>query len=70
MDNNIDLNLRLISEDCGIFSKAAPDVIISNIDKLQKSYTEDEVVKIYNYMLPKCTEPRHYNVSYTMRRYV
>ncbi len=45
MDNNIDLNLRLISEDCGIFSKAAPDVIISNIDKLQKSYTEDEVVK-------------------------
>lgn len=57
MDNNIDLNLRLISEDCGIFSKATPDVIISNIDKLQKSYTEDEVVKIYNYMLQNAQNP-------------
>lgn len=57
MDNNIDLNLRLISEDCGIFSKAAPDVILSNIDKLQNSYTEDEVVKIYNYMLQNAQNP-------------
>ena len=57
MDKNIDLNLRLISEDCGIFSKTAPDVIKSNIENLQNSYNEDELVKIYNYMLQNAQNP-------------
>jgi len=57
VDKNIDLNLRLISEDCGIFSKTAPDVIISNIDNLQNSYNEDKLVKIYNYMLQNAQNP-------------
>ncbi|MBD5401757.1 HEAT repeat domain-containing protein [bacterium] len=57
MNKNTDLDLKLIAEDCGLFSKADSNVIISKIDDLSQQYSDFELVSIYNYMLMNSANP-------------
>lgn len=57
MNNGTGLDLKLISEKCGLFSKADVDVVIANIDKLSEIYSSRDLINIYNYMLMHAEEP-------------
>lgn len=57
MENNTSLDLKLIAEGCGLFSKTDTSVVISNIDKIKSSYSDKELINIYNYMLAYAVEP-------------
>lgn len=55
VSKNLNLDLKLIADKCGIFSKLESEVIIAKIDELRIKYSSDELVAIYNYML-SCTQ--------------
>lgn len=57
MSKGTDLDFKLIAESCGLFSKADSVVVIEKIDELRIKYSEDDLVKIYNYMLSMAQEP-------------
>ena len=57
MNNGTNLDLKLIAEDCGLFSKTDAGVVIDNIDKLSDKYLEKDLINIYNYMLVHAQEP-------------
>lgn len=57
VENNTSLDLKLIAEECGLFSKTDTSVVISNIDKIKSSYSDKELINIYNYMLAYAVEP-------------
>lgn len=51
VSSNTDLNLEQIAKDCGLFSAAASDVVISNIEKLSAEFCKQDLISVYNYML-------------------
>lgn len=57
MNNGTNLDLKLIAEDCGLFSKTDAGVVIDNIDKLSDKYLGKDLINIYNYMLVHAQEP-------------
>lgn len=57
MGNNTELDFKLISEKCGLFSKTDVEVAISKIDTLKNEYSEKELINIYNYMLSNAQDP-------------
>ena len=50
MGNNTELDFKLISEKCGLFSKTDVEVAISKIDTLKNEYSEKELINIYYYV--------------------
>lgn len=57
MSNNTDLDLKLISENCGLFSSADVSSVIAKIDELKNNYSKNDLIKIYNYMLSCAQNP-------------
>lgn len=57
MSENLNLDLKLIADNCGIFSTLESEVIIAKIDELRIKYSSDELVAIYNYMLSSVQQP-------------
>lgn len=57
MSENLNLDLKLIADNCGIFSTLESEVIIAKIDELRIKYSSDELVAIYNYMLSCVQQP-------------
>lgn len=51
------LDLKLIAQNCGIFSNLDSALIISGIDELKDKYNSAELINIYNYMLIHAQEP-------------
>lgn len=54
MDKKKILDLEIIVNDCCILEEVKSDIIMENIDKLEKDYSEDDLVTIYNYFLAIC----------------
>lgn len=57
MSRNINLDLNLIAQDCGLFDGQNASSVISNIDKLKDSYQAEDLINIYNFMLIHAQEP-------------
>lgn len=57
MSENLNLDLKLIADNCGIFSTLKSEVIITKIDELRIKYSSDELVAIYNYLLSNAQQP-------------
>lgn len=57
VSENLNLDLKLIADNCGIFSTLESEVIIAKIDELRIKYSSDELVAIYNYMLSSVQQP-------------
>lgn len=57
MESGTNLNLEMIARTCGLFDKTNPQIVIDNIENLQNTYTQKELINIYNYMLVHATEP-------------
>ena len=57
VSENLNLDLKLIADNCGIFSTLESEVIIAKIDELRIKYSSDELVAIYNYMLSCVQQP-------------
>lgn len=57
MNNGTGLDLKLIAENCGLFSKADSGIVISNIENLKNKYNKADLINIYNYMLIHAQEP-------------
>jgi len=57
VSKSTNLDVKLIAENCGLFSKLDYATVISRIDELRIKYNEDELVLIYNYMLSLASEP-------------
>ena len=57
MNNGTNLNLKMIAENCGLFSNTEAGVVIDNINKLSEKYSSKDLVDIYNYMLIHAKQP-------------
>ncbi len=57
MEDNTNLDFKLIAEDCGLFSETDYNVLTSRIDALKDKYCERDLIKIYNYMLLNAQNP-------------
>lgn len=57
MTDNTNLDLKLIAENCGLFSEADYNVLTSKIEDLKNKYGAKDLIKIYNYMLSKAQNP-------------
>lgn len=57
MTDNTNLDLKLIAENCGLFSEADYNVLTSKIEDLKNKYETKDLIKIYNYMLSKTQNP-------------
>ena len=57
MEDNTNLDFKLIAEDCGLFSETDYNVLTSRIDALKDKYCERDLIKIYNYMLSNAQNP-------------
>lgn len=57
MDSNTNLDLKLIAENCGLFSDSDYNVITSNIKDLKSKYSDKDLIKIYNYLLANAQNP-------------
>ena len=57
VNNNTNLDFRLIAENCGLFSDSDTNFVISNIDNLKNIYTQKDLVQIYNYLLANADNP-------------
>lgn len=57
MEDNTNLDFKLIAENCGLFSETDYNVLTSRIDALKDKYGQKDLVKIYNYMLSKAQNP-------------
>ena len=57
MEDNTNLDFKLIAEDCGWFSETDYNVLTSRIDALKDKYCERDLIKIYNYMLSNAQNP-------------
>ena len=57
MEDNTNLDFKLIAEDCGLFSETDYSVLTSRIDALKDKYCERDLIKIYNYMLSNAQNP-------------
>lgn len=54
MDKKKVLDLNAITTDCKVSDNLASDVVIQNIDGLEKQYSDDDLVIIYNHFLTIC----------------
>lgn len=50
------LDLNSITNECGILSDIAVDVLVQNLDALENQYSEEDLVSIYNYGLTICKD--------------
>lgn len=57
MSNGTDIDLKLIAQNCGIFSNAESSTTIEKINALKDTYNKHDLLSIYNYMLCHATEP-------------
>ena len=57
MGSGTGLDLKLIAQNCGIFSNLDSGLVISGIDGLKDNYNSSELINIYNYMLIHAQEP-------------
>jgi HEAT repeat protein len=57
-ENNLDIDLDLIKQSCGIGTDIDAEVFIENLINLSDNYTDDELIKIYNYLLGKIYDPK------------
>ncbi len=57
MEDNTNLDFKLIAENCGLFSETDYNVLTSRIDALKDKYGQKDLVKIYNYMLSNAQNP-------------
>ena len=57
MSNGTDIDLKLIAQNCGIFSSAESSATIEKINALKDTYNKHDLLSIYNYMLCHATEP-------------
>ncbi|MGN0030651.1 MAG: HEAT repeat domain-containing protein [Candidatus Gastranaerophilaceae bacterium] len=57
MSNGTDIDLKLIAQNCGIFSNAESSATIEKINALKDTYNKHDLLSIYNYMLCHATEP-------------
>lgn len=57
MSSNTNFDIRTIAQNCGLFGGMDNNLVISNIDNLQKLYPQSKLVEIYNYMLSVAAEP-------------
>ena len=57
MSNGTDIDLKLIAQNCGIFSNAESSATIAKINALKDTYNKHDLLSIYNYMLCHATEP-------------
>lgn len=56
--SDTELNLKLLAENCGLTDNSITvQVVTANIDKLEKQYTEHDLINIYNYFLINAIEP-------------
>ena len=58
MDNETDLNLDLIKQSCGVGSDADSEILVENLIRLSDNYTDDELIKIYNYLMGNIYHPK------------
>ena len=56
MCNGTKINFDQISKDCGLYDKEA-SYVINNIEALDKKYSRDDLIYIYNYMLSFSKDP-------------
>ena len=59
MENDNDLDIDLIKQTCGFGSDVDIGVFIKNLVNLSDNYTDDELIKIYNYLLSTVVEPEN-----------
>lgn len=57
MESNIDFNLDVIVREAGIFEEENIQAVIDNINNLENTYQESELIRIYNFMLTKTSQP-------------
>ena len=57
MDSGSNLNLKEIAKACGLFGGIDPSDVVSNIENLENSYEQKDLIKIYNYMLINAQDP-------------
>lgn len=57
MNNNTGLDLKLIADNCCLYSDVDTSIIISKIDDLKNTYSDKDLVSIYNYMLSTTQNP-------------
>ena len=57
MSGGTDIDLKLIAQNCGLFTGLDNRTVISNIDKLRNTYQKKDLISIYNYMLIHAVEP-------------
>ena len=48
------LDLDVIAEECSVLSNMDSEIVVKNINSLEKMYHEDELVMIYNHFLSNC----------------
>ena len=58
MENNDGLDLEYILQSCGVGTTADEEVLIDNLINLSDNYTDEELVKIYNYLMGKVYNPK------------
>ena len=58
MDNETDLNLDLIKQSCGVGSDADSEILVENLIRLSDNYTDDELIKMYNYLMGNIYHPK------------
>lgn len=54
MDRKKILDLNAITAECGVLNDLGLEVILKNLDGLENTYSEEDLVSIYNYFLSVC----------------
>lgn len=54
MDEKKVLDLEAITTDCKVLEDIGSDVMVENIENLEKQYSQDELINIYNHFLTAC----------------
>lgn len=58
MSNDNELDLDLVVQTCGIGTEVDSEVLIENLISLSDNYTDEELVKIYNYLMGTIYNPK------------
>lgn len=54
MDEKKVFDLNTVANECGILNDIDSNIVVENIDKLEKQYFQDDLVIIYNHFLVRC----------------
>lgn len=57
MDKNTNIDLEKIAQECDLFKTTGAENIINKINELEKSYDDENIIKIYNYLLSIASDP-------------